>query len=116
VKNSRPALAAAILLGTPSLIELLLGDLRVSNTCQISACPGIADIRVNTPEGEGQGNQGKKDLDNSLVVANGVKEHGNSPLTYAEAKQKKANLRSPFGTGGVDGTRTRDPRRDRPVF
>jgi hypothetical protein len=22
----------------------------------------------------------------------------------------------PFNTGGVDGTRTRDPRRDRPVF
>jgi hypothetical protein len=25
-------------------------------------------------------------------------------------------LASPFGFGGVDGTRTRDPRRDRPVF
>jgi hypothetical protein len=46
------------------------------------ACPGVADVRVNTPEGKGQGNQGKKYLDNSLVVANGVKEHGGSPLTH----------------------------------
>ncbi|AMO95766.1 hypothetical protein CFter6_3115 [Collimonas fungivorans] len=31
--------------------------------------------------------------------------------------RKKANSRSPFlYFGGVDGTRTRDPRRDRPVF
>jgi hypothetical protein len=68
--------AAAILLGTPCLIELLHGDLRVPDTGQISACPGIADIRVDTPEGKGQGNQGKKNLDDSLVIANGVKEHG----------------------------------------
>jgi hypothetical protein len=77
-KTGAQYLPQAILLGAPCLIELLHGDLRVTNTGQIGACPGIAHVRVNTPEGKGQGNQGKEYLDNSLVVANGVKEHGGS--------------------------------------
>jgi hypothetical protein len=54
----------------------LHGDLRVTDTGQIGTGAGVADVRVDTPEGKRQGDQGKKNLDDSLVIANGVKEHG----------------------------------------
>jgi hypothetical protein len=37
-------------------------------------------------------------------------------ITFSRTKEK-GERRSPFSrSGGADGTRTRDPRRDRPVF
>ena len=48
--------------------------------------------------------------DNSLVRGN------LSNVATASAKQKKMRPKAHYDDGGVDGARTRDPRRDRPVF
>jgi hypothetical protein len=42
------------------------------------------------------------------------KENNKQIKEQAQAKKNAPKVR--FLTGGVDGTRTRDPRRDRPVF
>ena len=39
-----------------------------------------------------------------------------APPVNKTQKQKRRTFVRLFGFGGVDGTRTRDPRRDRPVF
>jgi hypothetical protein len=53
-KLGTQGLPHAILLHPPSLIELLHGDLRVTDTGQIGARAGVADVRVDAPEGKGK--------------------------------------------------------------
>ena len=58
----------------------MLGDLAATDAGHIDARACISDIRLDTPKGEWQGDQGQEYLDHSLVVAN-VIEHADLPGT-----------------------------------
>ena len=88
--------------------------------------PAILEIRLHAEESERQQDDREDDLDDALVALDEI-EHEWLTDTNIDTKKGEPQVRlfvkrgdlgghlfSVFG--GVDGTRTRDPRCDRPVF
>ena len=83
---------------------------------------GRAEVGVDAEERERQRDQRQDDLGDAFVLGYEIVHVGVAWPRRAPGRgagnrsEKRANSRSPLHVGGVDGTRTRDPRRDRPVF
>jgi hypothetical protein len=92
------------LLVATGFVELLGRNFSVADTGKIVAGTGVTHVGIDPPEGEWQGNQGKKKLNNSLVIAYCIK-HGMYSLIASarvNSKSKKGELSFTFFTiGGV---------------
>ena len=71
-----------------------------------------ARVRLEAEEGERYDEQDHEDLYEALVLLNQCKHD----VGFCESKKGEPKFALLAKSGGVDGTRTRDPRRDRPVF
>ena len=105
----------AVLLLADRLGEFLLRYRLPGYGRDVLAAARVAEIVVDAEEGEGQRDQREDELDDALSAVHEI-EHGRDPGGATQPKKGELTFALRNVIGGVDGTRTRDPRRDRPVF
>src|SRR5262250_2758511 len=95
--------------------EVLLRDLMPGDRRDFLATARAPEVVIDAEQGERQGDQGQDELDDSLPAIYEI-EHVGLCCGRGQIKKGRTRVRPLLVGGGVDGTRTRDPRRDRPVF
>ncbi len=122
VELSTEHLARSIQLLTHRVVVLGPGDLVTVDAGDVCTFVKEATEALNTHKTQPRyDDQDEHEHHQAFVIAEEIEHALRMPKTERPILQqraiKKANRSSPFkDTGGVDGTRTRDPRRDRPVF
>ena len=129
-----------LLLVAHGLRELDLGDLAALELRDLRRTVAAPEVVVDSEERERNHDQREDELRDALVLVNEIKHRLGSilsarafgraapcaderrrpppaiPRRAETARCEKGELAFALRIGGVDGTRTRDPRRDRPVF
>ena len=107
------------------LVEFRAADLGATDARHDRLRHVAAEMVIDTDEGEGHDQGRENDLRDATVLVDEIEQHGILDLPVQASMRPKRGRNTKEGEpkfalsrnrGGVDGTRTRDPRRDRPVF